>query len=86
MGLKDDCIDPDVCELKHAELDRRLTTVEVSLQSNFERMYTKIETQTLHWAEQAADNAKRPGWAALAIITVLSSLTVGLSVAAVFGK
>lgn len=83
MPDKDDCIDPDVCELKHAEIERRLGTVEVSMANNLERMYTKIETQTLYWAEQAANNAKRPGWATLAIITVLSSLCVGLAVAAV---
>ena len=83
MGEKDDCIDPEVCELKHTALDRRMANVEASLQNNFERMYTKIETQTLYWAEQAANNAKRPGWAALAIIALLSSLCVGLAVAAV---
>lgn len=84
MGKEDDCIDPEVCELQHRELDRRLTNVEVSLSSNFERMYTKIETQTLHWAKQAAENAKRPGWATLAIITVLSSLCVGLITSAAY--
>jgi len=81
-----DCIDPEICELQHRELDRRLTKVETSFSSNIERMYAKIETQTLYWAEKAADNAKRPGWAQLTIITLLSSLCVGMTVASVYRK
>jgi len=86
MSQKDDCIDPEVCELQHRELDRRMTNMEGALHTNFDKMYSKIETQTLHWAEQAANNAKRPGWATLALITLLSSLCVGMAVAAVYHK
>lgn len=74
--------EPDVCRVKHTELDRRMTSVESSLQRNFDRMYEKIETQTLHWAKEAADNAKRPGWATTVLISLLSALCVGLAVAA----
>jgi hypothetical protein len=73
-----------LCDQKHAEIDRRIAVVETSLQLNFERIYTKINTETLLWASKAAESAKRPGWATLAIITFLSCLSVGLIVAALF--
>lgn len=61
-------------EVKLEEHDRRISVVEKSLQDNFVRVYDKLDKQTLHWAEEAAENAKRPGWATTAIITVLTAL------------
>lgn len=74
----------EICEIKHRELDRRLIGLEVSLQSELKDLYAKIDGQTLVWAERAAEFAKRPGWATLTIITVLSSITCGLIVASAF--
>lgn len=78
-------VSEDLCTRIHLDVDRRLSSVETSLNSNLERLHEKLDKQTLSWAQKATDNAKRPGWAVVAIIGFLSSLSVGLLVARAAG-
>jgi hypothetical protein len=87
MGNDDDCVDPEVCIVTHRDLTRRIDVVETSqsaldkkFDSHLEKLYVKIETETLSFATKAIDASKRPGWAAVSIIAFLSSLSVGLLV------
>uniref|UniRef100_A0A6M3XVQ8 Uncharacterized protein n=1 Tax=viral metagenome TaxID=1070528 RepID=A0A6M3XVQ8_9ZZZZ len=72
--------DSRLCGEKHTNIDRRLGTLEESLNVNFQRVYDKVETQTLIWAEKATENARRPGWAALTLISILSTISGGLAI------
>lgn len=73
--------DQRLCDTKHIEQDRRIGSLEATLKDNLERLYTKMDEETLAWAHKAVETAQRPGWAQLAIIAFLSSLSVGLIVA-----
>ena len=75
-----DSFDPRLCEEKHTNIERRVGNLEESLNENFQRVYDKVETQTLVWAQKATENARRPGWATTVIITLLSSGFVGLAI------
>ena len=72
--------DPRLCEEKHTNIERRVGTLEESLNVNFQRVYDKVEQQTLIWAEKATENARRPGWAMLTIISILSTVSGGLAI------
>lgn len=56
----------DLCNNKHEEIERRLSSVEQSIKENLTRIYDKLD---------------RPSWAVAAIVIVLSSACVGLAVA-----
>ena len=83
-----DGFDQRLCDKMHAEQDRRMTAVEAAhselqakVDGNLGKMYAKIEQETLVYANKAIEMAKRPGWATVAVIGFLSSLSVGLLVA-----
>lgn len=61
--------DPELCKVKHGDLDRRLSVVETSIKDNLTRIYDKLEIM-----------GQRPSWAVAVIVTVLSSGCVGMAV------
>lgn len=82
----------ELCEAKHGEQGRRLSDIEADvvqlehkIDSNLAKVYAKIETETLRFAEIAVNASRRPGWAVTIIISFLSALCVGLLVKAAFG-
>jgi hypothetical protein len=84
---------PEACTITHAAINRRVDTVEVKqselekkFDSHLEKLYVKIESETLAFATKAIEASRRPGWATVAIIGFLSSLSVGLLVAAAYQR
>ena len=82
----------ELCAAKHGEQDRRLSDIEADMaqlehkiDSNLAKVYAKIESETLRFAEIAVNASRRPGWAVTIIISFLSALCVGLLVKAAFG-
>lgn len=80
----------ELCEAKHGEQGRRLSDIEADvvqlehkIDSNLAKVYAKIESETLRFAEIAVNASRRPGWAVTVIISFLSALSVGLIVKAV---
>ena len=93
MGDDKNCVDPEVCVVTHRDLTRRVETVETvqdDLEKKFDghlnKLYMKIETETLNFANKAIEASQRPGWATLTIVAALSSLSVGLIVKMVGGR
>lgn len=52
--------DPELCNIRHTDVDRRLTVVEQSIKDNLTRIYDKLETM-----------GKRPSWAVATVIGFL---------------
>lgn len=83
----ENCVDPEVCIITHRDLSRRVDAVEGNQEelekkfdSHLEKLYIKIETETLAFATKAIEASRRPGWATLSIVSFLSALSVGLIV------
>ena len=82
----------ELCEAKHGEQNRRLSDIEADMvqlehkiDSNLAKVYAKIESETLRFAEIAVNASRRPGLAVTIIISFLSALCVGLLVKTAFG-
>lgn len=65
---------PELCDNKHAELERRVGTLEVSWSENLKRLYDKIDDMALGMMKRL------PLWVTV-VITVLGSACTGLLVA-----
>lgn len=60
--------DPQFCEIRHADLDRRISVVETSIKDNLTRIYDKLDSM-----------GQRPSWAVTVIVTLLTSGCVGMA-------
>lgn len=57
--------DPELCKVKHGDLDRRLAVVETTIKENLVRIYDKLD---------------RPSWLVTAVIAVLMSSCSGMAI------
>jgi len=61
--------DPQLCEIRHFDIDRRVSVVETNIKDNLTRIYDKLDTM-----------GQRPSWAVTVIVSLLSSGCIGMAV------
>ena len=61
--------DSQLCEVRHADLGRRVAVVETTIKDNLVRIYDKLDSM-----------GQRPTWAVAVIVSLLSSGCIGMAV------